>query len=377
MLRRCRTAPTQRVLDNIDYDNEHLMLDCVIQEYVDTRHMSTVPMAKESALGLFNIKLLLLYSPGNAEALRHLQAVICKDWGRMLAVRRGERAAKLGRLLPKHLPHSCSAEKIQPITCTVNKLYPCQETSHSDMLDLVMLVQKEHLDQVAEYMGRTPQFMADLALIQDQNAMAEAREAAETRVHAATQSYGEMIGHGDLLTVDVWQQCRNILAQNVTAFGRLEFCGGPFRLEGMHSKMSKVSHDLKGLMRNEVNFDDECCLAQLSTLLGKEISNQKKKIVKNDSSFERHDQFVTEVGTAYGLNLFDNYDHRYPERLDAVRTKDEALHYVADMFAEYDVMINMYYNPELHDPEQARHGPVKQGEDDLFIYSREGFIRCG
>jgi hypothetical protein len=244
------------------------------------------------------------------------------------------------------------------------------------MVKFALKVQAEHLEEVAEYMGCEPLFMADLAMLQDADAAEEVREQAEERVMAANRQYGEMLGHGDQLTVERWQDVRQILSQEVTAFGRLEFCG-PFRLEGLHSHMKKTKIDYKALMPDMTNFDDEICLAQLAARAGKGdmLSNEEKKIVKNDSSYERHKQFAEEVGTTYGLNLFDNYDNKNPEKLDAVVNEKSAVQFVLEMFDNFDVTANLFYNPAIHDAKQARDGCDKEGEDDMFAYCREGFIR--
>jgi hypothetical protein len=176
--------------------------------------------------------------------------------------------------------------------------------------------------------------------------------------------------------VERWQDVRQILSQEVTAFGRLEFCG-PFRLEGLHSHMKKTKLDYKALMPDVTNFDDEICMAQLAARAGKidMLSNEEKKIVKNDSSYERHSQFAEEVGTAYGLNLFDNFDTNYPEKLDSVVDEKSAVQFILEMFDEFDVTANLFYDPSIHDTSQARDTSVKEGEDDMFVYCREGFIR--
>ena len=169
--------------------------------------------------------------------------------------------------------------------------------------------------------------------------------------------------------------CKGVLAQNVTAFGRGEYLG-IYQLEGMHSKMTKLYLDLKAMMKNETNFQDECSIAKLVALVGqtKDIHNNKNKIIKSDSSFERHDQMFTEIGKAYGLNMWDNHIQLYPERLARIKTEEEAKQYVLDMWDDFGVTANIFYNPSEHDPTQMDESEPKQ-EDDLFINCRVGFLR--
>ena len=123
--------------------------------------------------------------------------------------------------------------------------------------------------------------------------------------------------------------------QEVTAFGRGEFLG-TYRLEGMHSLMNKLCQDCKAMMPHESNFDDECSMAKLVALVGKsnKIHNEKKQIVKSDSSFERHSQMFADITDAYGINLYDNYLEMYPNKLAEIKTKHDAEKFIVGMWNE-------------------------------------------
>lgn len=73
--------------------------------------------------------------------------------------------------------------------------------------------------------------------------------------------------------------------------------------------------------------------------------------------------------------MWTNYDRLHPERLDAVRTKEQALSYIHRMFEEYQIQENLFYNPLVHDPEQVLEGSRREEEDDLFVYARDVFVR--
>jgi hypothetical protein len=97
--------------------------------------------------------------------------------------------------------------------------------------------------------------------------------------------------------------------------------------------------------------------------------------VRNDSSFERHDQMAAELGIAYGLNMWDNFDQLYPEKLDLVNSEKEAIDYIVEVWDEFNVVENMFYSPLEHDPSLERATVPKAGEDDLFVYGREVYVR--
>jgi hypothetical protein len=245
--------PSQYVFDNCDFQRENLTVKVTVKEETDTRHLDTEPKTKEEALRMFKMDELLLAMEVNKPEKNHLlRNVLAPGFGRVLADRRPERAGKLAKLLPKHHKHLHSGATVKPAVFSVAKTYPFTETKHSDMIQLVLRVQKEHLREVARYMGDHPEFHAKLAVLTDKDAPVEVREAAEAEVQFACRLFGEFVGHGDLLTVQMWQEAKLLLAQEVTAFGRLEFCG-PFRLEGFHAKMKKTHLDFVAMMRNPVH----------------------------------------------------------------------------------------------------------------------------
>ena len=204
LIKMATKMPTRLLHDNVDWQNQHLMLECVVLENIDTSNLSTVPMPKEEAVRLINPQLLLLNSPANDSERTELVSLLCREWATVLAKRRKESAAILAKLLPRQSKLSGQP----PMTCSVSKLYPCQETLDSDMMSFLLQVQLDHLEQLAASVGQDPTFRADLALLQAVDVEVEVREAAEARVHKVNLAYGELIGHGDQLTVEVWQRCK-------------------------------------------------------------------------------------------------------------------------------------------------------------------------
>ena len=164
----------------------------------------------------------------------------------------------------------------------------------------------------------------------------------EDKVKKACLEFGEWVGHGDLLTVKMIMEAMLLMSGSATAFGRLEFLG-PVRLQMLHMKMKKVSQDYSLCMPHEVNFDDVLSLAWLTSLTRMKVSNKEKDIKKNDSSFERHDQFLTAVQSSYLVNMFDNYVDKNPDKLRGVESTEEAIKFILDMLDEFK--IKLYFDP--------------------------------
>jgi hypothetical protein len=149
------------------------------------------------------------------------------------------------------------------------------------------------------------------------------------------------------------------MSGSATAFGRLEYIG-PCRLQMLHMKMKKVSQDYSLCMKQEVNFDDVLSLPWLTALTRMKVSNKEKDIKKNDSSFERHDQFLAAVQSSYLVNMYDNFLEKHPERLHRINNTEDAVEFVHNMLDEFN--IQLFYDPTTKEP------VPEKGEDDLFQY---------
>ena len=215
---------------------------------------------------------------------------------------------------------------------------------------------------VAKSRGDDVSFIQLLNTLEDNDVDIAYREDAERIVLEAVLEFGEWVGHGDLLTVKMVQEARMLMIGSATAFGRLEFLG-PFRLQLLHMKMKKVAMDYSASMKREINFDDVLSLAWLAALTRMKVSNKGKEIKKNDSSFERHDQFLAAVQTSYFVNMFDNFNEEYPEKLISIKSTDDLVKFVLGMLDSYD--IQLYYDPSTQERELC------EGEDDLFRYCKE------
>ena len=350
--------PLQSTIDNCDLQSEHLTVESVEKEVIDTSNLPTSRKTKEEALALFNKDELLLGLDKHKEEREHLLYVIAIAAAKVLVKARPE-ASKLAQHLPAHHKHQNSEKKLGPAITFIVKPYPYTETKNPDTIKLLIRIQRQYLRSVAKAKGDDPSFLKMLTLLEDTEAPVDEREAAEEVVMLAVLAFGEWLGHGDLLTVKMVQEARMLMIGSATAFGRLEYLG-PFRLQLLHMKMKKIAQDYSSCMKREINFDDVLTVSWLSALTRVKVSNKGKEIKKNDSSFERHDQFIAAVQTSYLVNLYDNYHEKHPERLKSVDSTGDAVKFVLDMLEYFD--IDLFYDPGRKESEK------KEGEDDLFQY---------
>ena len=353
--------PYQSTIDNCDMMSEHLTVEVIEKETVDTTNLSTSKISKEAAMSLFTLEQVLLGHDQNKEEREHLMYVVAVAAGRVLADRRPE-AAKFKKYLPAHHKHENSERILSPALAFIVKPYPLQETKNPDTIRLLIKIQRQYLKSVAKSKNDDPNFLQLIKLLEDPTVDEGVREAAEEEVKRACIEFGEWIGHGDLLTVKMIMEAMMLMSGSVTAFGRLEFLG-PVRLQMLHMKMKKVSQDYSLCMPKEINYDDVLSLAWLTALTRMKVSNKEKDIKKNDSSFERHDQFLTAVQSSYLVNMFDVYVERNPDKLNDVTNTEEATKFILGMLDEFN--IQLFYDPSRVESE------VKNCEDDLFKYCQD------
>ena len=353
--------PYQSILDNCDFQNQHLTLEVIEKESVDTSKLSTVGKSKDEALALFCKEEVLLGSERNKEELEHFRYVVAVAAGKILASIRPD-AKILGKYLPRHHKHENSNKKLSPAITFILKPYPYQETSNPDMIKLLVRIQRQFLNAVAKTQQHDPSFAKMLTLLEEPEADLEEREKAEEHVKSVVQRYGEWIGGGDLLTVKMVQEARMLMAGSATAFGRLEFLG-PFRLQLLHMKMKMICQDYGACMKQEINFDDKISLPWMAALTRVKVSNKAKEIKKNDSSFERADQFIAAAQASYLGNMFDNYMIGNPEALDDVDSEHATVGFVLRMLDVFN--IELYFNPAKPVLEPAGE------EDDMYKYCKK------
>ena len=105
--------PYQSTIDNCDLQSEHLTVESVEKETIDTSFLSTTRMEKAEALKLFSIEQILLGSQENTAEREHFLEVVAVSVGKILASRRSE-AKNLSKFLPAHHNHENSCVKLTP-----------------------------------------------------------------------------------------------------------------------------------------------------------------------------------------------------------------------------------------------------------------------
>ena len=192
--------PYQSTLDNCDLNTEHLTVEVVEKETVDTSDLSYVKMSKEEALSLFSKEQVLMGLEQNTEERDHLMYVIAVAAGRTIAEARPV-ALKLKQFLPSHHDHENSDRKLTPSMTFILKPYALQETRNPDTIKLLISIQRQYLRAVAKSKEDEPSFLQMVKLLEDAEANEAEREAAELAVKTACLAFGETVLHGDLFTV--------------------------------------------------------------------------------------------------------------------------------------------------------------------------------
>ena len=141
-------CPYQSTLDNCDIQSEHLTIETVEKELIDTTDLSTDKCSKEEALEMFCKEQVLLGLNQHEEERNHLLEVIAIEVIRILCERRPE-AKKLEKFLPRHHQHSNSNKEMKPAVVFIKKPYALQETKNPDTIKLLIRIQRQHLRYVS------------------------------------------------------------------------------------------------------------------------------------------------------------------------------------------------------------------------------------
>ena len=121
-------CPYQSTLDNCDIQSEHLTVETVEKELINTTNLSSVKLSKEEALALFSREQILLGLRKHDDERTHLLRVIAIEVVRVLAERR-PLAEKLKKYLPRHHKHANSDKVLEPAVVFIQKPYPYQGCS--------------------------------------------------------------------------------------------------------------------------------------------------------------------------------------------------------------------------------------------------------
>ena len=118
--------PYQSTLDNCDMMQEHLTIETVEKETVDTRGLSTVKKSKEEALEIFNSNEFLIGLEEHTEERNHFLQVIAIAAAKILIKARPDACHHFAQYLPNHHCHENSEKTLSPALTYIVKPYPYQ-----------------------------------------------------------------------------------------------------------------------------------------------------------------------------------------------------------------------------------------------------------
>ena len=136
--------PYQSTLDNCDLQGEHLTVETIEKETIDTSHLDTTKMTKAEAFELFKKELILLGSEENCSEKEHFLKTIAIIAAKVLLKGRPA-ASAFAKFLPRHHEHENSSKVLVPAVTFIVKPYPYQETKNPDTIKLLLRLQRQYL----------------------------------------------------------------------------------------------------------------------------------------------------------------------------------------------------------------------------------------
>ena len=192
----------------------------------------------------------------------------------------------------------------------------------------------EYLQLVGEQAKNKEAFFYDLEVLQSVDCESSKRKEAKKRVDEEVLCAGEMILHGDLLTNIRFETCKRLKQGSITSIERYDYMK-IFRLGLLHLRMSKTIQDIETGMPHEVNVDDELSLGWFRTELGLTRISNKEDNIKRCGSFEYHDQFCLEVGSALLVDAFQTFLNSSSSL--PVKTEEGAKRFILDFLDNMEI----------------------------------------
>ena len=321
----------------------HLTLNILEFEQVDTTELSTEKKSLEQMLSFFSPKYTLLTSDENKDIFEHYKDVTAVALGQLFG-REVKGMEWLLAALPKHHEHPNSNTSSKKSMIFIDKPLYYQETKNSDMMKIMDSLQLKYLRLVGEHVDDRKKYEELLKLIQSVECSEDTREDAEKEIMEKVLSVGELICHGDLLTYERFECCKRLRQGSVSALERYDFMP-LFRLGMFHLRMNKTIMDLECGMPTEVNIEDDISLGYFRTTLGLNRITNKAENIKRVGEFERHDNFLLEIGKEILINAFETFMETFKNPI--VKTKEGARNLILKFLKETD--IKYYYDPENFD----------------------------
>ena len=334
----------QFVFDNLDFQlnkmNHHMTLNLLEFEQNDTSELPTDCKSREEMLEFFGKETVLLTSDENKDMLEHFEFVTAVTLGELFA-KEIDGMQWLSTVLPSHYKHPNSETSRNKSLIHVDKPMYLHETKNSDMFKILDTLQLQYLHLIGEQAQDRDKYFEDLKLILSVECDNDEREAAEERVKKEEVKAGVLICHGDYLTYERFESCKRLKQGSTSAFERYEFMP-IFRIGMFHLRLNKTIQDYGCGMPVEVNIEDELSLGYFRTILGlNHISNNAENI-KRCGEFERHDNFLLEVGKEILINGFKTFLTTYTAY--SPRTTEGAKNLIMKFLKKAD--IKFFYDPD-------------------------------
>ena len=312
----------------------------------------------EQRLDLYHPDTFLITSGRNKDRLLSYQKVLFTVMAQLIADRVPS-FAWLRKFYPKHHAHGHTDNSTEPTTAHAEKPFYIQEQSTLDMVEILWLIQKRFLELLGEIVEDKEAFQDTLRTAQDADATEEEREEAEGYIREQVKKHGELVMHGDQLTVDAIENAKRAMKGSLTMLERLELVS--CTSSGMfHVDMSMIIYSFLGCMEKEKSLEDVCTMAffKLHLKNKKHISNLQGNI-KESGKFEQHRQFLEGIGTEFFIEAVNTVLATMAEQGEKVeRSKQGADEFFQRVIANTN--IQTYYDTNAR--------PFDDQHDDLFKY---------
>jgi hypothetical protein len=346
LLHKIKTIP-QFVLDNMNFVLNYQRLDHTLSVLLfkeinisglDKFNTKTL----EEKLELFDIEHINLRSEVNTGLLYHLKHVM-KTVLTDLLVNNFKGFKWTREHYPEHHYHPTCQEARKASTAFTEKPYYLNEMKALDMVSILQMVQDRYFELLISMVEDDGKLEKCIRKVKTIGTPVEETKTAEIYIRYCTQIHGELIIHGDQLTMDRVISAVKLQKPCVTAYGRLEYIC--ITQVGMfHAEMSYIIHNFAEMMPAEASLKDLGSLAWFKSKLSwNHITNNADKI-KECGNFECHRQFFEKIGSEYIIEAVRNTLEN--EKLEKTKVGlDSFFHKVIS-----ENHLDFVYNPDTDDP---------------------------
>ena len=312
----------------------------------------------EESVGSFNEDTFLITSESNKERLLQYQRVLNTVMAQLIS-ERVPNFTWLRKYFPKHHEHTHANDSMEPTTAHAEKPFYIQEQSTLDMAEILHLIQNRYLELLLDIVDNREEFQDALNTVRALDITLEEREEAEDFIKNEVKRHGELVIHGDQLTVDAIENARRAMKGSLTMLERLDLVS--CTSSGMfHVDMSMIIYSFVACMEKEKSLEDVCTMAFFKLHLKNKnhISNLQDNI-KESGKFEQHRQFLEGIGIEFFVEAVNTVLATMAAKNESVeKSKEGAEAFFRKIIDETN--IQTYYHPNAT--------PFTDNQDDLFRY---------